>query len=146
MDQAPVVSDRQVDGGERLIRALVSQGFPLVGACWAKTPRYSKPYLYLVTGRVQGVDARPSYQKVQAAFDDLESQWGHWREKLDPFDVMLVAPTDSIAKALEAEYLHGQSPAPALQTELLGGIVPLEGAALIYPQSLFTQPAPAAAG
>ena len=138
MDQTPVVNVRQVDGGERLIRALMAHGFPLVSACWAKTPQYARPYLFLITGRVEGVDARPSYLQVRAALDDLESQWGHWLEKVGPFDVMLVAPSDPLAKALAGEYQHWEPSTGLVRTDWIGD-VPLDGAAYVYPPELFSR-------
>lgn len=144
MDQNLVVTDRQIDGGEKLVRALAANGFPLYGACWAKTARYPKPYLFLVTGRVEGVDARPSYLQVRAALDELESRWGHWLERVGPFDVMLVAPSAAFGKSILAEYQHyspGDSP---LRTDWLGETT-LEGAAYLYPPETFRPPVPAAA-
>lgn len=145
MGQVPVVSDRQFDGGEKLIRALARGGLPLTGACWAKTPDYGKTYLYLVAPEVQGADARPAFGKVREAIAALEAgkKWQHWLERIDPFDVMLVGPDEAVGKALAREYEQYTGDYPTIKPDWLGTI-PVEGAAMIYPPSLFAQPAPAA--
>ncbi len=148
MDQIPVVSERKFDGGEKLIRALVAQGFPLTAACWAKTPEYGKGYLYLVTPEVEGADSRPSYARVRGAINDIESA-GRWQglERIDSFDVMLVGPGSEVGKALAWEYGHYPGPGPTIKYGWLGGDIALgETAAYIYEPELFAQPTPAAAG
>jgi hypothetical protein len=147
MDQVPVVSERKFDGGEKLIRALLAAGVPIAGACWAKTPRYARPRLYLVTPEVEGADARLTYSKVGAALDALDAgqKWGHWLERIDQFDVSLVSPGSDVGRALAWEYDHYPGPGPTLKYGWLGRDIPLEeGAAFVYPPSLFSEPAPAA--
>jgi hypothetical protein len=149
MDQVPVVSERKFDGGEKLIQALVGAGVPLAGACWAKTPRYARPRLFLVTPSVEGVDARPTYRKVGAAIDDLDAAkaWQHWLERVDQFDVMLVGPGTDMGRALAWEYQHYPGPGPTIQYGWLGASIPLEeGAAYIYPPESFRPHAASAAG
>ena len=144
MDYRLVVTERQIDGGEKLVRALAAAGFPLDGACWAKITRHSEPHLYLVTRLVEGADPRPAYRQVHAALDDLAPRWEHVLERIGPFDVKLVAPSKALGKGILGEYhnyLPGGSP---LRTDWLGEVT-LEGAAYLYPPETFRPPVPAAA-
>lgn len=145
MGQVPVVSERQFDGGEKLIRELLGNGIVLTGACWAKMPERSTTYLYLVSPEDEPTSGPPVRRKVADALDALDARkaWAHWLERVDSLDVWVISPDHEIAKALAGVYEKYVGEYPTIRSDMIGR-VSIDGAAMIYPPALFAQPAPAA--
>lgn len=139
MGQAPVVRE-QVDGGERLIRELRARGFDLVAAAWAREPSYGRWYLYLVSPAVENADPRPSYSVVRTALRDLDPAWAHPLERIDPFSVMLLAPSEPLGRGMLALHHHALGRFPTILGDTALGDAVVEGA-YVYPATLF-RPAP----
>ncbi len=145
MGQVPVVSERQFEGGEKLIRELVAGGLVLTGACWAKLPERGKGYLYLISPDAIGAGGRSMSRRVFDALATLDARkaWGHWLERVDGLDVLTVSPLHAIGMALAGVYDKYVGEYPTIRSDMLGPL-PIDGAAMIYPPAMFAQPAPAA--
>lgn len=143
MDQATVVRE-QIDGAARLLATLSHSGLALVGACWARTTDDGRWRLYLVTPAVENADPRPSYRIVRAAIQGMDGEWGHSLERIDPFDVFLLAPSEALAVGIMGHYRRFPDEYPTWHHGSVLGEVSIEGA-YIYPAKLFA-PQPAAAG
>ena len=132
----------QVDGAERVIAKLPGRGLALAGACWAKTTDYGKWQLYLVAPAAENADSRPAYQILRAVIQELEAEWGHPLERIDPFTVFILAPSEGLAPGLVRQYQQYPNPHAAWYSGSQLGDVSIEGA-YIYPAKLFA-PHPAA--
>ena len=95
MDQVPLVM-AQIDHGQKLLSRLTEVGFPVLAAGWIKTDEDSKWYLYLVSPFVEQEGIRRAYRVVHTVIRQMPDE----PFRIDPFDVKLVGPSESIAKAL----------------------------------------------
>ncbi len=74
--------------------------FPLVAACWA-LPRSTGKATSTLSRPRSKADARPSYARVQAAFDE-QMRWGHWQESSTPSMSRRLRWISILRKALES--------------------------------------------
>src|SRR4051812_42868564 len=99
MDQGTVVTE-QIEGGSKLIRKLLARGVDLLAACWAKTASYDRWVLYLITPAVEGTDPRPLYREIREVLREMEREWRHLPERIDPDSVQLIPPSDPLARGV----------------------------------------------
>jgi hypothetical protein len=95
MDQVPLVM-AQIDNGQKLLGRLAEVGFPVLAAGWIKTDEDSKWYLYLVSPLFEKDGIRKGYRRVHTVIRQIPDE----PFRIDPFDVKLVDPSESIAKVL----------------------------------------------
>jgi hypothetical protein len=96
MDQITLVS-QELDDGRRLIDVLLARGLDVRAALWAKPAEASKPYLYIVSPKVDDEGPGAAYHFVH---DVLRSSPDFW---IKPLDVRVVGVNDSLgAVALKA--------------------------------------------
>jgi len=143
MDQAKVVTE-QVVGGKKLLARLRGEGFAINGACWARTEDDGQWYLYLITPVVEGKDSRPSYLIIRNTLRQMDGDWADEFERIDPFDVKLIAPSDPLARGVLESYQRWPDEIPTCHGGSALGSVNIEGA-YIYPARMFApaQPQPA---
>lgn len=140
MDRGSLVRE-QLDGGEKLIRRLVSDGLGVTGAAWAQLDGDADPYLYLVVPDVEARGSRAAYRRVSAAQIALEAEGLHWLERLDRFGTKLLSARDPFARGLARYYADAPpSPHPVWTGSRPFGGVYVDGA-YVYPAALF-RPAP----
>lgn len=140
MDQTTLLRE-QFAGGRKVVTALLARGFDLVAAGWAKTPDRERWKLYLVSPAVEATDPRPAYRVVNAALDEMEGDWADAFDRVDWTAVMLIPPSDPLARGL-LESARLTRKVARWQDEGMLGDTFVEGA-YIYPSALFAKPTPA---
>jgi hypothetical protein len=128
MDQATLV-EMQIADGRRLIDRLVREGISVTAAGWAKETESGQWYLYLATSLV-GEDGatRAAYRRVNAVIDEMQKEGF----SIDPFEIKVIGPDDSIARDMEAHRSGRQTTIPTrFRGHELGDLAIEE--AFIYP-------------
>lgn len=92
MDQVAMVNEH-LEGGRRLIDALVVEGLNVSIAFWAKPSDEAKWYLYLASPFVDERGAKAAYILVNETLRNTSDLW------IDPLDVKVVGVDDSLAKS-----------------------------------------------
>lgn len=85
----------QLDDGRRLIERLAQEGFPVSAAGWVKEADGGFWYLYLVSPAVEAEGIKKGYRRVHTVIRSMPQPF--W---IDPFDVKLVGPSESVAQAI----------------------------------------------
>ena len=83
----------QTESGERLIQTLVSAGFGVRLAFWAKPTDEGKWYLYLASPVVDEKGPLAAYRLVHDVMRKVPDPW------IDPLDIKIVGLNDSLAEA-----------------------------------------------
>lgn len=136
MDQDALVIFK-LDGGRRLVDALLTHGLDIRAAFWAK-PSEEGWRLFLVSPLVEDPNARFPYHLVREVLQNVP-EWG-----IDGSDVRAVGVSDSMAQAA-TEFVANMTPratpfgGAVLYKNLRLGRQPIDGA-YIYP---LAKPAPA---
>jgi hypothetical protein len=135
MDQATLVSE-QARGGEKLLARLQSAGLDLSAACWAKTAEDEQWYLYLVSPTVETQGLRHGYLTIRATLSHMQGEWADTFERINPFDVKLIGPSNPLARGvLELYQSWPDSTSPWHGGSLIGSVY--VAGAYIYPASMF---------
>ena len=145
MGPRTLVSREQIQSGEELIHRLAADGLLIVAALWAKTEYDGQPYLYLVSPAVESDGPLKANRRLVDTFREVEKTWVDPFDRLDPFAIKLIGPSDSLAKAVLEYYHRYPDSAPTWHGGSILGSVTIDGA-YIYPASMFvsTQPQPTA--
>ncbi len=102
MAQGPLV-DRQIEDGERLIRALVADNFDVTIAFWAQESEEGLWFLYIASPTVDERGKFAAYHAVQEKMDAIPDL------RIGSFDVKLIGRSSRLVK--DAEWLRdGSSP------------------------------------
>ena len=138
MDQEALVTE-QIEGGRRLIEALLSEGVEIHAAFWAKPTDDEKWFLYLASDAVDKLGVAAVYRTVHYLIRRNPDFW------IKPFEVRLISQTDPMAEAtlsaIRPRVARGPSavgdpkPYPGITRFGEGTLagVPVDGA-FIYPQ------------
>jgi hypothetical protein len=118
----------QIDDGQRLVAELLRQGFPVTAACWVKGSEDSQWYLYLVSSAVDDEGITKAYRRVHPVVRQMQ-QKAFW---IDPFEVKLISPTDSLAEAVSVWLRRSAGKPPTRYGGTRLGELDIEGA-YIYP-------------
>ena len=101
MDPTTLVSKEQVAGGRKLLERLSATPLRPIAALWAqKTEQDSQPYLYIVTPYVETKGAIEAYRILGSVRRELDSTTSEPLEKIDPFSVKLIGPSDPLAQGV----------------------------------------------
>ena len=116
MDQIPLVTE-QIEAGRKVIERLTVNGIPVLAAAWVKESERWRWHLYLVTPLVgEDGDTRPVYRRVHVI---LRS--GPQPPEIDPFQIMVVGPSERMGQAILDAQRHGVRPWDYSGTSL-GGV------------------------
>lgn len=105
MDQATLVV-HQIDDVPRIIDQVKRDGFDVKAAFWLYTSEADQWYLYLASDFVDQKGGSEAYKLVYNAMDRLTNLW------INPFEVKLVSPAHTVAKAIIDFLSKRQSPMP----------------------------------
>ncbi len=94
MDQDAMVNV-SLEGGWKLIDALIGQGFEIDVAFWARLSDEEKWILYLASPKVDEFGPGDSYRLIHSVLRDAP-EWG-----IDPFSVFVLGKNNQMAKAAE---------------------------------------------
>ncbi len=127
MDQVTLVRE-QIDDGQRLVEELLRQGFPVTAACWVKGSEDSQWYLYLVSPTVDDEGITQAYGRVHPVVRQMQKKGCG----IDPFEIKLISPTDSLAEAVANLQRRSSQKSPTRYGGSRLGELSIEGA-YIYP-------------
>jgi hypothetical protein len=142
MDQATLVRD-QIDGGEKLLTRLRESGFDMTAACWAKTEDDGQWYLYIVSPSVEVNGVRPGYAQIRSTLNQMDSEWTHPLERVEPVTVKLIGSKDPLAQGVLEMYRRFPGPIPTWHGGSVLGSVYVDGA-YVYPPTMFAPAQPQA--
>lgn len=133
------VVNEQWDAGEKFLRRLSEQRFPVAAAFWAKEPDCDSWHLYIASDRVESSGLRKAYGEAMRALPEEARPW------IDLFCVKLIKADDAVAQAVIQFLKKRRVPADMTHVMAHRGGPLLGGMAVedvwIYPQI----PAPEAA-
>jgi hypothetical protein len=113
----------QLADGKRFVERLITEGIPVIGACWLKVAEAGQWFLYLVTPLVEEEGRRSASMRVNAILRQMpEPFWIGYGE------TRLVGPDSPVGQAMQ-DLLKRPRPSSVLRDSEFGG-VSIEG---IYP-------------
>ena len=95
-----VLSREEYDGGQRLVRRLMEQGFGVLAVFWTKRPDDTSWTLHVVSPQVGAVEAVANCRDLSAAIDSLADEWAHPFERIDSRRVRLLGTSDRLAETV----------------------------------------------
>jgi len=95
MDKSSLVGF-EIEAGERLLRKLSSDGFPLEASFWARSEESGIWFLYLISPLVEQKGAAESYRELHRLLQGLEGV------TLSLADLKLIGPKDDLAQIVNS--------------------------------------------
>lgn len=133
-----------------MLSRLLAGGFDATAGVWAKAEGDGQYYLYIVHPPAETRGIRPGFGQVLTELRQMDASrlWASPFERVDPFAVKLVEPSDPLARGVLDHYQRFPDDHPTWHQGSILGSVPIDGA-YIYPAGLFKaqaapEPAPAA--
>jgi hypothetical protein len=116
MDQATLVAN-QIDDVPRVIETLKLENVDVEAVFWLYTSEADQWYLYIVSRLVDQIGITEAYKSVFRVMKKLPDL------RIDRFQVKLVGPTDTIAKAIAGFLGVRRAPSPTeIRSSNLGGL------------------------